>query len=160
MTVDHLTYPNRLEDGGYNTETEQGCMYVNDNIAIQIDHLLKRGIKPVFMTNWRDERAARAVYDKLQSVRPVRRDNPSSIDTLRVLRDFSDDLSFIHPLGFVKPAGVRWNDDLQRVEVNIGKRSQQLNWVPIVGVENQTEQLVEDIEHTGYVRWDISDLKP
>ncbi|EKA1377436.1 hypothetical protein OJ570_000262 [Escherichia coli] len=160
VTVDHLTYPNRLEDGGYNTETEQGCMYVHDNIAIQIDHLLKRGIKPVYMTTWRDERAARAVYDKLQSVRPVRYDNPSSIDTLRVLRDFSDDLSFIHPLGFVKPAGVRWNDDLQRVEVNIGIRSQQLNWVPVVGVENQTEQLVEDIEHTGYVRWDISDLKP
>lgn len=112
------------------------------------------------MTNWRDERVARAVYDKLQSVRLVRCDNPSTIDTLRVLRDFSDDLSFIHPLGFVKPAGVCWNDDLQRVEVNIGKRTQQLNWVPVVGVEKQTEELVHEIERTGYVRWDISDLKP
>lgn len=159
VTIDQKVYPNLLTDGCYVTETEQGCVHIHDGIAIQIDHLLKRGIKPVYMTTWRDERAAIAVYDKLQSVRPACRYNPATIDTLSILRDFCSTGSLIHPLGFVKPAGVRWNEDLQRVEVRIVKQ-QQLKWVPVVGVEQQTEQLVRDIESVGYVRWDISDLKP
>lgn len=155
MTVDHLTYPNRLEDGGYNTETEQGCMYVHDDIAIQIDHLLKRDIKPVYLTNWRDERVAIAATEKLQSVRLADGSPYNRRDISVLLKEHDNDI--IHPMGFVKATNVCWNDELHRVEVSVGGL---WNWVPVVGVENQTKELVYEIEHTGYVRWDISDLAP
>lgn len=160
VTVDHLTYPNRLEDGGYNTETEQGCMYVHDDIAIQIDHLLKRDIKPVYLTNWRDERVAIAATEKLQSVRPVSCISPSAVDMLSVLRDSCYAEGLIHPLGYALVYGVRYNDwdlTIPSVEVMISKSGK---WLPVVGVDDHNEDLANEIERTGYVRWDIADLKP
>lgn len=158
VTVDHLTYPNRLEDGGYNTETEQGCMYVHDNIAIQIDHLLKRGIKPVYLTGWRDERVAQAASDKLQSVRPVRCISPSAVDMLSVLRDSCCAEGRIHPLGYALVHDVNQCITSQRsVNVRVSKDG---DWLPVVGVDDHNEDLVNEIERTGYVRWDIADLKP
>lgn len=159
VTVDHLTYPNRLEDGGYNTETEQGCMYVHDDIAIQIDHLLKRGIKPVYLTGWRDERVAQAASDKLQSVRPVRCiSSPSAVDMLSVLRDSCCAEGLIHPLGYALVHDVNQYITSQRsVNVRISKDG---DWLPVVGVDEHNEDLANEIERTGYVRWDIADLKP
>lgn len=158
VTIDHLTYPNRLEDGGYNTETEQGCMYVHDGIAIQIDHLLKRGIKPVYLTGWRDERVAQAASDKLQSVRPVRRISPSAVDMLSVLRDSCCAEGLIHPLGYALVHDVNQCITSQRsVNVRVSKDG---DWLPVVGVDDHNEDLVNEIERTGYVRWDIADLKP
>lgn len=158
VTIDQKVYPNLLTDGCYITETEQGCMYVHDDIAIQIDHLLKRGIKPVFMTNWRDERVAIAATEKLQSVRPASRISPSAVDMLSVLRDscYAEDL--IHPLGYALVHDVTQFIIPQRsVHVRISKDG---DWLPVVGVDNHNEDLVSEIERTGYVRWDISDLKP
>ena len=158
VTVDHLTYPNRLEDGGYNTETEQGCMYVHDDIAIQIDHLLKRDIKPVYLTGWRDERVAQAASDKLQSVRPVRCISPSAVDMLSVLRDSCCAEGLIHPLGYALVHDVNQYITSQRsVNVRISKDG---DWLPVVGVDEHNEDLANEIERTGYVRWDIADLKP
>lgn len=158
MTADHLTYPNRLEDGGYNTETEQGCMYVHEDIAIQIDHLLKRDIKPVYLTGWRDERVAQAASDKLQSVRPVRCVSHSAVDMLSVLRDSCCAEGLIHPLGYALVHDVNQYITSQRsVNVRISKDG---DWLPVVGVDEHNEDLANEIERTGYVRWDIADLKP
>lgn len=158
VTIDQKVYLDPLADGCYVSETEQGCVYIHEDISIQIDHLLKRGIKPVYLTTWRDERAARAASDKLQSVRPVRCINPSAVDMLSVLRDSCCAEGLIHPLGYALVHDVnRCITSQNIVNVRISKDG---DWLPVVGVDDHNEDLVNEIERTGYVRWDIADLKP
>lgn len=163
VTVDQKVYPTRINafnEGDYSTETEQGCMHVHTDTAIQIDHLLKRDIKPVYLTGWRDEHAAIAVTEKLQSVRPVCCISPSAVDTLSVLRESCCAEGLIHPLGYALVQDVRYNDrdyETPSIEVKISKEG---NWLPVVGVDIHNEDLAREIERIGYVRWDIADLRP
>lgn len=161
VTIDQKVYPARINafnEGDYDTETEQGCVYVHNDTAIQIEHLLKRDIKPVYLTGWRDARVAQAASDKLQSVRPVRCVSPSAVDMLSVLRDSCCAEGFIHPLGYALVHDVSQFVTSQRtIKVQIRKDG---DWLPVVGVNDHNEDLAREIERTGYVRWDIADLKP
>lgn len=158
-TVDKAFYPNSLlRGGGYTTETDVGWVYVHDDTALAIEHLQHRNVTPVFMTTWRDERAAIAATEKLQSVRPVRYASPAANDILELLRTSCCAEGLIHPLGYALVHDVTQFVIPQRsVHVRISKDG---DWLPVVGVDDHNEDLVNEIEHTGYVRWDISDLKP
>lgn len=157
-TADKAVYPNALLIGGYTTETDVGRVYVHDDTAVMIEHLQHRNVTPVFMTTWRDERAAIAATEKLQSVRPVRYASPAANDTLELLRTSCCAEGLIHPLGYALVYDVIQFVIPQRsVHVRINNDG---DWLPVVGVDDHNEDLVNEIEHTGYVRWDISDLKP
>ncbi|MFS8300469.1 hypothetical protein ACMG5L_24250 [Escherichia coli] len=158
-TVDKAFYPNSLlRGGGYTTETDVGWVYVHDDTALVIEHLQHRNVTPVFMTTWRDERAAIAATEKLQSVRPVRYASPAASDTLDLLRTSCCAEGQIHPLGYALVHDVSQFITSQNiVHVRISKDG---DWLPVVGVDVHNEDLVNEIERTGYVRWDIADLKP
>lgn len=159
-TANHAFYPKPLLQGGYTTETDVGWVYVHDDTALVIEHLQQRNVTPVFMTTWRDERAAVVATEKLQSVRPENYVSPTAVDTLDLLRASCCAEGQIHPLGYALVQNVRYNDwdyEIPNVEVKISKDG---DWLPVVGVDVHNEDLAREIERTGYVRWDIADLKP
>jgi len=136
--------------------SDLGWLHLSADIAEAAKYIRHRNVLPVVMPEWRDCEYGWGLRDKLQSVHLASVKTYSRSDILALLKEYDED--YIHPMGFLIPSSVCWNEDLQRVEVNVGRRGY-LKWVPVVGVENQTKRLVDDIERTGYVRWDISDLK-
>lgn len=157
-TANHAFYPKPLLQGGYTTETDVGWVYVHDDTALVIEHLQQRNVTPVFMTTWRDERAAIAATEKLQSVRPENYVGSTTVDTLDLLRTSCCAEGQIHPLGYALVHDVNQFITSQNiVHVRISKDG---DWLPVVGVAVHNEDLAREIERTGYVRWDIADLKP
>ncbi|EKH6014585.1 hypothetical protein O8H94_001147 [Escherichia coli O157] len=149
-------YIHEMDSPDFVANSDLGWIHLPADIAEAAKYIRHRNVLPVVMPEWRDSEYGWGLRDKLQSVHLASVKTYSRSDILALLKDYDED--YIHPMGFLRPNGVCWNEDLQRVEVNVGGRWR-LNWVPVVGVENQTERLVDDIERTGYVRWDISDLK-
>lgn len=150
-------YIHEIDGSDVIANSDLGWMHLSAELAEAAKYIRHRKVLPVVMPKWRDRNYGCEMTDKLQSVRLADGCPYNRRDISVLLKEHDNDI--IHPMGFVKPKNVGWNDELRRVEISVGGLWR-WEWIPVVGVENQTEQLVEEIEHTGYVRWDISDLKP
>lgn len=149
-------YIHEIDTTGVIANSDLGWLHLSADIAEAAKYIRHRKVLPVVMPKWRNRNYGCEMTDRLQSVRICHAHAYTRRDISVLLKEHYDGL--IHPMGFVKPIDIRWNKDLQCVEVKIGEIWTH-EWVPVVGIENQTEELAYEIEHTGYVRWDISDLK-
>lgn len=151
------SYIHEIGNADVIADSDLGWIHLSAEIAQAAKYIRRRKVLPVVMPAWRNRNYGREMTDKLQSVRPADGSPYNRRDIPALLKEYDNDI--IHPMGFVKATNVCWNDELRRVEVSVGG-IRVWKWVPVVGVENQTEELAYEIERTGYVRWDISDLKP
>lgn len=148
-------YIHEMDSPDFVANSDLGWIHLPADIAEAAKYIRHRNVLPVVMPKWRDRNYGIEITNKLQSVRVANGHayNRSEIDAL--LREHDDNL--IHPMGFVTVSSVDWYDELRQIKVCIG--GDWRHWVPVVGVEQQTEELMNEIARTGYVRWDISDLK-
>lgn len=150
-------YIHEIDGSDVIANSDVGWLHLSAELTEAAKYIRRRKVLPVVMTGWNNRNYGCEMTNKLRSVRLADGSPYNRRDISALLKEYDHDI--IHPMGFVKATNVCWNDERQCVEVMVGGLHV-WKWVPVVGVENQTEELAYEIEHTGYVRWDISDLAP
>lgn len=149
-------YIHEMDSPDFIANSDLGWIHLPADIADATKYIRHRNVLPVVMPKWRDRNYGIEITNRLQSVRVANGHAYSRSEIGDLLSEYDDNL--IHPMGFVKATSIDYIDDLRQVKVLIGE-AWRCHWVPVVGVEKQTEELIHEIARTGYVRWDISDLK-
>ena len=135
--------------------SDRGWVHLTTKDSIDISRSLRRDGNPCVMTGWESIELGKVITKRLRRVRAVLSKTSYEEDVRGLLETYNQD-GLVHPLGYALVYDVRWNSDLQTVEVMI---TQEGKWLPVISrTDLLSEETVEDIREVGYTRWDIADL--
>ena len=131
-----------------------GWVHLTTNDSIYISRSLRRDGNPCVMTGWESIELGKVITKRLRRVRAVLSKTYYEEDVRGLLVTYNQD-GLVHPLGYALVYDVRWNTNLQTVEVKITREGK---WLPVISPTPLFEETAELIREVGYTHWDIADL--
>ncbi|EIZ9552575.1 hypothetical protein MRB76_000019 [Shigella flexneri] len=134
--------------------SDLGWVHLTANDSIYISRSLRRDDNPCVMMGWESTFLGEVTTKRLRRVRAVLSKTSYEEDVRGLLETYNQD-GLVHPLGYALVYDVRWNTNLQTVEVKITREGE---WLPVISPTPLFEETAELIREVGYTHWDIADL--